>query len=232
MHSYAGAVALPDSEEARAVYHEVVEADCYRLGQLHDSGFRPRLVWDLGASWGVASVVLAHWWPGATVWAFEPVPDRYRQAVANTRHLANVHVFNVGLFGFLHRDDRAAVEGIAYDGVWRESPQSYLRSLAAYRCTSVSAFLDENPLPRGIDLIKVDIEGCEIGVLRELQQLGLLEAVQHIRGEWHFNAFDEIPRILAGSHYTTMTPSPDNPWHYFDAVRVKGMSLVFIRLEG
>jgi hypothetical protein len=80
-------------------------------------------------------------------------------------------------------------------------------------------------------MIKVDIEGCEIGVLGELRQLGLLQAVQHIRGEWHFNAFHEIPRLLAASHHVRMTPGVPNPWHYFEAVQIKGKDLVSVWLE-
>jgi FkbM family methyltransferase len=227
-----GEVVLPDTDVARSVYREVIETDCYGIGRLHAAGFRPTMVWDLGASWGVASVLLAHHWPEATVWAFEPVPDPFRFAVRNCQAFPNVRVFNRALVGFLDRDARATAEGIAYDGVWRASPQTCLEELAAFPCSSVSAFLAENPLPRPLDLLKVDIEGCEIGVLRELRQLGVLQGVAHVRGEWHFNAFHELPRLLAPSHHFRMTPGVPNPWHYFEAEKIAEDNVVSVWLEG
>jgi hypothetical protein len=115
MRSYVGTLAMPATNEAWAVHHEVVEADCYRFRELHESGFRPRMIWDLGASWGVASAVMAHWWPDATIWAFEPQPERSRFAVANCRAFPNVRVFETGLVGYLRRDAAAALAGIAFD---------------------------------------------------------------------------------------------------------------------
>src|SRR5262249_31921294 len=159
MSSSVGTLALPDTAEARAVFHEVVQADCYGIKQLHDSGFRPQLIWDLGASWGVASALLAHWWPEAIIWAFEPAPDRSLIAARNAAAFPNVRVFSRGLVGHLHRDESAALAGIAFDGVWRSSAREFLQWDCVRHCTSVSAFLDENPLPAesSIDLIKVDI---------------------------------------------------------------------------
>lgn len=216
-----GTVTLPDDPNATTVYAEVIEKDCYGLRDLHVAGFRPGMIWDLGASWGMASVLMSHLWPEATVWALEPNPERHRFAVDNLKPLPNARAVQAGLIGYLGRDTKATAEGIAFDGFWRKSPQQLLAEPEAKKALSIAEFIKTaSPSPLPVDLLKIDIEGCEIGVLREMQELGLLDTVQHIRGEWHMNALHEIPRILADTHHVSMTlPLCPNPWQQFTAVR-------------
>ena len=46
MRSYVGTLAMLATHEAWAVHQEVVETDCYRFRELHESGFRRRMIWD------------------------------------------------------------------------------------------------------------------------------------------------------------------------------------------
>lgn len=217
--SYAGRMTLPDSDESRGVFREVVTTDSYGFRKLKRQGFQPNFLWDVGASWGVASAMMATCWPKAIVWAFEPRADRYAYAVANLKRFPNVRVFNQGLIGYLGESQEKTLAGIAWDGVWRKSPQEVLDDSIASSCLSPASFLAQTPLPLPLEMVKIDIEGCEIGVLQQMQELGMLRSVRHIRGEWHFNALTAIPELLAGTHDARMTPATGNPWHYFEASR-------------
>jgi len=215
---YAGRrITLPDSPESRGVFAEVVASDCYGIAALAASGFTPRVCWDLGAAWGFASLVMARHWPEAVIWAFEPREERLAYARENLSPLPGVRLIPRGLVGYFGRDKKRVLDGIAHDGLWRKTPGEALGGGVEERCTSVAAFLREYPAAAPVDFLKIDIEGCEIGVLREARQLRLLESLRRIRGEWHFNAFVDVPRVLGDTHEVTMGLPEKNPWGYFEA---------------
>lgn len=211
-----GALALlvDDTAEGRGVFDEVVARDCYGLRALKDAGEEVKVAWDLGASWGLASAVIASLWPGAEVHAFEPHPGRYALAANNLSSFPGVRLYNAGLVGSLG-DPVRMLDGVAYDGVWRKSPLEAFGAELSPNLVSAREFI-----PRGvIDLMKIDVEGFEAGILRDVKNAGALPRVRRIRGEWHFNALVDLPRILRDTHDVEMRlPLDRNPWGAFEAV--------------
>jgi FkbM family methyltransferase len=123
-------------------------------------------VLDIGANIGWYSLNIAKAVPDSQIFAFEPIPDTYRQFVDNItlNSLNSVHAFN---FGF---SDHIGTTDFFFD------PEVSVRASLAHlvetdhaRCTTcrirtVDDFIDEKSCP--VDFIKCDVEGAELLVFR------------------------------------------------------------------
>lgn len=148
-----------------------------RRQQAVDLGFAPRLIVDLGANVGYASVDLALRYPEASVLAVEPEPS------------------NVAL---LRRNVKGLPIEVVEAAVW---PRPGILELEEAEIGHVGFRVHETASPRGgvqavtvpelmerfgadtIDLLKVDIEGSELELLSE--EADWLEQVRAISIEFH-----------------------------------------------
>ena len=154
--------------------NEVLTYDCYQLAEIPFSHLGNALVIDIGANIGVSSVALAHL-TGGRVHAFEPVTANFLQLQANLR--AN-SIENVDC-------RKSAVSEDAGTATMAINPDQ-----------SVSPYIagqNQPPIPRGfqteevevvalrsllresdgqeVDLIKMDCEGAEYGLIENLASL-------------------------------------------------------------
>lgn len=140
----------------------------YRLyDQLAD--YVPREDWiffDVGANVGIVSVLQAE--RGAKVYAFEPNPDCFRRLLRNVVGNgleARIQAFNLALGDHVHEAAMCVAKGgttggtvVASDGVHAErSPRVTVTTL-----DSMAASVGVSK----IDLLKIDVEGAELEVLR------------------------------------------------------------------
>lgn len=195
-----------DSQDAAGIYDEVIVRDCYRLRSILTP---PAVVLDLGAFYGAFSVFAAAMWPDARIVAVEGNPHRVDQLQAN--------VARNGL------SSRVAVCPTAVVGTARASgPPEHLAEIAAWMrdktTTDVLALIERFGVP---DLLKIDIEGWELGVLERLHQAGLLARIPVITGEWHFReAHEWIMEYVPRTHELTIEHNvPGWTWEHFFAVR-------------
>jgi FkbM family methyltransferase len=156
-----------------------------------------RVVVDVGANCGAATVLLAHKYPGAQVYALEPGPEPFALLERNTAGLANVQVFNLGLSG---SDD----EVVLYRGLLDSGNASVHGGDATstdgdlVQIRAPGPWLDEHGIDR-IDVLKVDTEGCEVPILRGLGPL--LAGVKILYLEFHSeDDRREIDALLAPTH--------------------------------
>lgn len=144
---------------------------------------------DCGANVGDMTAVMAE--GGATVHAFEPNPHACsvlrKKFEHNPRvhiHEAAVHVSNGTLRLYLH-------ENSSQDEVYWSNGSSLLADkpnvsderFVEAQTVDLAAFIDA--LPGRIRLIKMDIEGAEVEVLRRLIETGSLDKVNFLFVETH-----------------------------------------------
>lgn len=205
-----GRITMPDTKGVSGVYAEVCERDTYRFRKLRDAGLRVEIAVDLGAAWGMASRMIRHHWPGARVVAFEPDKARFNYLRANC---PTVECRNVAVAGFVN-DRQRLLAGIGADLVkWRLDPADALRSITPIGVPEAFADIER------IDLMKIDVEGFELGIIQEMAETGLLARTRHIEGEWHFaNARLGLIEALKPTHdaeFEMRTPAAQ--WQPFRA---------------
>ena len=153
----------------------------------HSACERP-VIFDCGANIGMATLFFKWLYPRAEVHAFEPDPLVFQILTENVERnrLTDVHLHNVALC-----DRNGAVDLFVPLG----TEGSTMMSLIAGRVTettarrvqvngrTLSAFIERG----GVDFLKLDVEGGEDLVLRELSASGVLPEVREMAIEYHHN---------------------------------------------
>jgi len=136
---------------------------------------------DAGANIGLATLYFKHRYPGARVLAFEPEPTTFATLERNVREngLSDVRLLQLALgedVGSIRlRGQPGSLGTTTVEGVWDEPPTDTVVDVAR-----LSSFVDEP-----VDMLKLDIEGGEFGVLRELAMSAKLHLVREMVVEYH-----------------------------------------------
>jgi len=170
----------------RVAHLRMRQRDIYVVGEiLHDKvygvlrGLPPDpVVVDAGANIGLFSVWLACRYPGAVSHCFEPEPENYELLRHNLEQFQGFcHPFALG--------DRAGVANLYISGFAADHsmiPNEAVRRVTTVTCIRLADYLEEHRIER-IDLLKLDVEGSELEVLKGLEEkLGI---VDRIIGECH-----------------------------------------------
>lgn len=121
-------------------------------------------VLDLGANCGAFSVWAAHRWPGSSIYAYEPHPENFNFFLRNTMFYSNVTGFNVAV-------GKPGLRPL-YDGTFNCGEMSLFMMRNNERLTGQHVeVIDPLTLPEA-NVLKMDIEGCEIEVLAPLIEAG------------------------------------------------------------
>lgn len=156
---------LPAGVMSRATAESILTGRSYPALPFLDE---VRVVVDAGANSGAASVYFACHHPDATVHAVEPASATREVLLANVRGLPNVVVHPIGLYSedkevplYLGDDDSGTSSIVRNDWNRREQETIRLRDAAAWA--------REQGIDR-IDVLKVDVELCELEVIGSLRQ--------------------------------------------------------------
>lgn len=155
-----------DTLTSRWVCGEILEGKTYPHLPFVDD---VQVVFDAGANCGAASVYFARHYPGAVIHAFEPGPDPLAILRRNAEHYPNVHVHPIGL----HSRDQ--VVPLYKGGVDQILGSIFRRDINIDESDPVSLraagpWAAEHEIDR-IDVLKIDVEGCEVDVLESLADL-------------------------------------------------------------
>jgi FkbM family methyltransferase len=128
----------------------------------------PTVIYDIGANIGVASLFFSARYPGATIYGFEPLPSNYEVCSMNYQNLNPARVFpwaigsstGTATFAFEVNDNRGG----------RLAGSSAVHSQSSSQSITVEVFtiadvIQEKQL-RPPELLKIDVEGAELEVLK------------------------------------------------------------------
>lgn len=168
--------------------------DLYRV---KDVSLEGRTVIDIGANIGDSAILFAS--KGARVYAFEPVPRCYKGLFENVYINGlqdKVVAFNVGL----GNEDKVVEVGISPASLIGFSliQPSHSKSTdnETIRIVEPISFMKENGI-NSCDLLKVDCEGCEVGLLKDSSLLSFLRP-EKVVVEWHFGNRAAVVERLRG----------------------------------
>ncbi|NBV47257.1 MAG: hypothetical protein EBR86_16880 [Planctomycetia bacterium] len=201
---------MGDDPKLRDIFDEVVTRDCYGLRGLKKRGLDVQRAVDIGASFGPAAALIAELWPDAGIEAYEPDDKRFSLLTANTPE--RCVCWNQAIIPFEERH-------VGFDGgPWRRSPADAWDMLRKMNCYWERVGIENGPFATHVDLLKIDNEGFEWGIVEDLARNMVLPTV--IVGEWHFaNALGGLAAALADTHdFKFDKPGPE-PWGPFVAVR-------------
>jgi FkbM family methyltransferase len=155
---------------------------------LHITKSNPYII-DCGANIGVSVFYFKHLFPLSEILAFEPEPAIFNLLVRNieTNYLANITTINSALSNTgesktLLSDENDSSKLLFNDNFTIQTENDYVNKIV--KCTKLSKYLD-----RPIDFLKMNIEGAEIYVLKEIGReiCNINEAVI----EYHYFSYQE-----------------------------------------
>jgi FkbM family methyltransferase len=123
---------------------------------------------DVGANVGIHTLAVARHLAagGGAVLAFEPHPVNHRLLVHNIQQNRLRHVVAEN-FGLAETPDKLTGTASAAGGNWSLASQGEYRF--EVRLLRLDDYLQDHPFPR-LDLMKIDVEGAEVRVLRGARQ--------------------------------------------------------------
>jgi FkbM family methyltransferase len=156
-----------------------------------------RTVWDAGANVGATSVFFAHMFPDATVHSFEPTTATRAILERNVADRPRVHVHP---FGLLDHDDELELYASGWSGqhsVHRpDDGGEFVERVQLRTAGAVAAELGDVP----IDVLKLDVEGCEVEVLESLGPDRLAQVkVLYVEYD-HRSSRRRIEQLLGDTH--------------------------------
>lgn len=165
-----------DASTASHLFREIFVERLYDVAIDSD---RPRIL-DCGSNIGMSVLFFRHRFPNAVITAFEPHPIAFKTLRKNVEH----NHLDVTLHQIAVAERSGTVDFYCNDDVSDSLDMSLLPNRTEQsievqaRC--LSDYVDDE-----IDLLKLDVEGAEEQVLRELADSGALGRIRSIACEYH-----------------------------------------------
>ncbi|WP_443938109.1 FkbM family methyltransferase [Pedobacter sp. MW01-1-1] len=152
-------------------------------------------IFDVGANIGQTAVSFVAAFPGATIYCFEPVASTFKILEENTKKYENIHISKTALGAenktvFIYENADSEINSVKK----QISPTD--QKAISINILEGQSFCNLKSL-KAIDLIKIDVEGYEIEVLKGFDADFLSAKVQCIYAEVGFDRSDELKTMFS-----------------------------------
>jgi len=190
-------------QSLRLLYDEIFAREEY----LFESSTLQPVIYDCGANIGMATLFFKWLYPESTVVSFEADPTSFNVLKRNIEknRLRGVSAHNIALWN---------EDGHIPFFVREDEPGSLLMSTIASRTSGKEILVEAKRLSSFIagrvDLLKLDVEGAEVKVIRDLLESGKIDSVQQMIIEYHHHISNESRSRLG----TFLEMLEQNGWNY------------------
>lgn len=168
-------------------------------------------IWDVGANCGDLSLKYARAFPKAEILAFEPLPSIFRTLESRTKNITRIECIplalshSIGTARFVDYGEQSTSSHLVRDRDFENvsSEESVIR----VQTDTIDSFCESRRIDR-IDLLKIDVEGHDLNVLRGGAKLLSNRAVGFIVVECGFDpensrhiAFTDIQEFMLSFGY-------------------------------
>jgi FkbM family methyltransferase len=180
---------------------EIVKRDDYKLYQFKN--LDDKIIFDIGANCGVATVIMAKLNPNSTIYAFEPFKEVYNLLCENIKlnNLTNIKTYNNALLNdsknmklMIHKHMSGANSLIANETFFKKTYKHTDSTII--NALSFDDFINNNNINE-IVVLKIDCEGSEYDILYNSNKIKD-NIVKNIVGEFH--DFRDVPKTYNGKH--------------------------------
>lgn len=186
---------------------EVIIRDCYRLAELVT--LEPKLIFDLGSSCGDFAWWASRLFPEAKIISFDGDTNIKEVFHKNAPSATLVNKF-IGACYDLPIDDLYFIHQQQVDDFKRKEEGT---DFLPYIIEELKSN-DNN----GIDIFKIDVEGMEVNIFKDIKRHNFLSDIKIITGEWHFpSARLYLEQALGDTHIVTSIN--EGYWNTFTAIR-------------
>ncbi|HRY22614.1 MAG TPA: FkbM family methyltransferase [Candidatus Dojkabacteria bacterium] len=172
--------------EFRNLKKEIFKEETYHLDLDIDRTDEPNII-DVGAHIGLSILYFKSCYPNAHITAFEPNPNIFPLLEENIEYnnIKNVQLHNIAI----GKDTRERDLYIESSGFAAFSTASFRKDAWNGKQKSRPIIVQTEPLSKYIkkkvDLLKVDTEGAEYEILKELDESGSFSAIENLLVEYH-----------------------------------------------
>lgn len=150
------------------------------------------VIFDCGANIGLTTLFYKYKYPNSKIFAFEPLESNLKYLELNIRsnNIQNVDIFPFALsdseeeFILTQKENDTAGVMVRGEKYVSKSFIEYEREMVSLRVKSkkLSDFIKKHK----VDILKLDVEGAELDILKDLNQNNLLGKVKNITLEYHY----------------------------------------------
>jgi FkbM family methyltransferase len=176
----------------KIAFHEIFIKQEYKNFQSDNDS---PLIFDCGANVGLATIYFKQFYPNSTIYAFEPDEEIFALLKKNIlqNNLDKVNIFNIALY------DSKGVKDFFYDENRKTSnigTGSLIKERSPKNRKNIeSGVLSEYIDNRIVDLVKMDIEGAEYLVIKELSNANKLKNIKELIVEYHHKIGTEKSKL-------------------------------------
>lgn len=206
--------------EAQFIFKEIFEDHCYDIPNLPEAPF----IIDVGANIGLFSLYMKQKYPSSRILAFEPAPETYNVLSRNLElnNCSDVQALQYGLASepdtkkltyFPNLPGNSTLVPEEKKKLYEEAVRKRGRETADARfggarqvdvkVERLSHFLEDYPDIKSIDLLKVDVEGAELDVIKGLDDAHWALVRNVVLETWEPSGIrPEIEKLLESKGFT------------------------------
>jgi FkbM family methyltransferase len=175
-----------NKEELKNLKEEIFKNEIYSIN-LNKPKKKLLNIFDVGAHIGLATLYFKNKFPNSRISCFEPNPNIFPLLEENIfyNNLKNIKTFNIAL-GNKSQKRKFYIDNSGYGAF---STASFKKDAWNGKQKSIPIKVRTQPLSKYIkskvDLLKLDVEGIELEILKDLEENKRLEKIQNIIVEYH-----------------------------------------------